>query len=391
MSDGPKSANRPATRMNPLPPPPLGAAKQIRRYLWVATAAIIVSFAAVWLWVATMPMAYLDPEYAFWRARRDLVRTCDLGEMLILGDSRAAAGILPAAMPVRTTNLAMGGGKPIEALAVLRRALACPGRPERVVISLDAVHFMQPDLFWERTVRYDLLDRDDLRELAALSRDTGDWTVFEARRTDGLPAEIRIALYRIRFPSLYFGNLLKGGVFLRWWSNQAGHAATIASRGQHFFGTDTGSDAVAIEGSLHDFTPSPVLDRYFDILLALLEQHGITAHFVSMPVNQATGRATLAAVTVALQAYLHRKSDLYPRFHVSGPVMPVWHDHWFGDGFSHLNPAGAARFSAHLASCVAAWRAGTSAADGCAASAEPPTDRSVSMVVIAPSPDQGPR
>ena len=360
----------------------------MRRYLWVAATTMIASFAAVWLWVATMKMAYLDPEYAFWRARQDLVQNCDLGEMLILGDSRAAAGILPSAMGPRTTNLAMGGGKPIEALAVLRRALACPVRPRRVVISLDAVHFMQPDLFWERTVRYDLLDRADLRDLAALSRETGDWSVFDARRTDGLPAELRIALYRMGFPSLYFGNLLKGGVFLRWWNNQAGYAATIASRGQHFFGTEAGSDAVAIEGTLRHFTPSVVLDAYFDRLLALLEQHGIVSHFVSLPVNQATANATPPTVVTAFQAYLQRKADRFPRFHVSGPVLPVWPDRWFGDGFSHLNPAGAAQFSTRLASCVAAWTEGAPAADGCATSGDPPTDRTVSLVVVAPSPSQ---
>ena len=192
------------------------------RYLWLVATSALASFAAVGLWVAAMPMAYLDPEYAFWRARQDLVRSCDLGRMLILGDSRAAAGILPGAMPLPTTNLAMGGGKAIEALVVLRRSLACPDPPERVIISLDAAHFMQPDLFWERTVRYGLLDRQDLRELAAASRAHNDWSVFDARRTDGLPADVRIALYRTWFPSLYFSNLAKGGVFMRWWTNRAG-------------------------------------------------------------------------------------------------------------------------------------------------------------------------
>ena len=373
-----------STDLNRLTAPP----GRMRRYAWIAAAAMIASLGAVWLWVATLKMAYLDPEYAFWRARQDLVRTCDLGGMLILGDSRAAAGILPAAMPLQTTNLAMGGGKPIEALAVLRRALACPVPPDRVVISLDAVHFMQPDLFWERTVRYDLLDRADLRELAGLSHQTGDWSVFDARRTDGLPPEMRIALYRMGFPSLYFGNLLKGGVFLRWWNNQAGHAATIASCGQHFFGTDAGSDAVAIEGTLRHFTPSVVLDHYFDRLLMLLDQRGIVAHFVSLPVNQATGHATSPTVVAAFQAYLHEKSQRFPRFHLSGPVLPVWPDRWFGDGFSHLNPSGAARFSARFADCVAAWTAGAPAGHGCATTDDPSTDRAVPAVEATRPPPQ---
>jgi hypothetical protein len=33
---------------------------------------------------------------------------------------------------------------------------------------------------------------------------------------------------------------------------------------------------------------------------------------------------------------------------VTGPVVRPWEDKWFGDGFSHLNPAGAERFSAQF-------------------------------------------
>jgi hypothetical protein len=179
-------------------------------------------------------------------------------------------------------------------------------------------------------------------------------------------------------------------VFLRWWNNQAGYAAAIASRGQHFFGTDPGSSEMAIEGTLRHFRPAPVLDLYFDRLLALLEQHAIVAHFVSLPVNQATSRATPPAVVTEFQAYLQRKQERYPGFHVSGPVLPIWEDQWFGDGFSHLNPAGAARFSTRLARCVAAWTEGAPAKDACRTTETPPTDQSVSMVVAAPSADRTP-
>ena len=44
---------------------------------------------------------------------------CDIGEAIILGDSRAAAGILPDRLPFKATNLAVGGGEAIEAYAAL--------------------------------------------------------------------------------------------------------------------------------------------------------------------------------------------------------------------------------------------------------------------------------
>ena len=61
------------------------------------------SFAVVWLWVATMPMAFMDAEYPSWRAKQVLTERCDLGETIILGDSRAAADIMPRRLPFRAT------------------------------------------------------------------------------------------------------------------------------------------------------------------------------------------------------------------------------------------------------------------------------------------------
>ena len=112
-----------------------------RRYLAVLALTAVVGFALVWAWVAAMPLAYLDPEYPAWRAKLDLLRRCDLGDVLVVGDSRAAVDVMPALLPVRATNLAVGGGETIEAYVALSRALACPVPPRRVVISLDAGAF----------------------------------------------------------------------------------------------------------------------------------------------------------------------------------------------------------------------------------------------------------
>ena len=71
-----------------------------------------------------------------------MLQRCDLGEVLVVGDSRAAVDVMPALLPVQVTNLAVGGGMPIEAYIAVARALACPVPPRRVVISLDAAHFV---------------------------------------------------------------------------------------------------------------------------------------------------------------------------------------------------------------------------------------------------------
>ena len=325
-----------------------------RNFLAMVGTIAMVLFGLTWLWIAAMPMAYLDPEYPAWRAKQVLLANCDLGDILILGDSRAATAMMPAGWRVRATNLAVGGGEPIEALAALDRALQCPLPPRQVILSFDAVHFVQPDLFWERTARFGFVDAREIATLRAVSHRLGDVSIYELRHTDGLPSWLRDDMYRVRFPSLYFTSLTKGGILLRWARNRATLNATLAARGQYFFGTAAGSDIVAADGHLPAFQPLPVLEWYFNRILQQLAEHGIPAVFIAVPMNDATARATARDVATAFRAWLAGYEAGYPGFRVVGDVMPHWPDAWFGDGFAHLNPAGATRFSAYLERCLAA-------------------------------------
>lgn len=341
----------------------------MRAYLAVAALSAGCILALVWTWVVLMPLAFLDPEYPAWVAKQEMLARCDVGEAVVVGDSRAAADIMPALMPRTTTNLAVGGGEAIEALSVARRALACPHPPRTALISLNPGQFVHPDLFWERTVRFGFLRPAEIAELARASRATGDWSVYDNGHGDGLTGRLRAALYAVHFPTLYFGSLVKGGVFLRLWGNRRALAEHLASRGQYFFGTAPGCGDVAIEGHLDAFQPLPVLDLYFDRLLALLDAHGVQAIFVTMPVNRETWGASRPALRSGFAAYLGRYEAKYPNFRVVTPTMIGWPDRFFGDDFSHLNPAGARRLSAHLARCLGG-DGGACALDGNAALAQ---------------------
>lgn len=344
----------------PSPASPLAPAAEPRDTLSPASfllntgGAFIVLFGLVWLWVVAMPLAFLDPEYPSWLAKQHLLAACDIGEVLILGDSRAAAGVMPLRLPVRATNLAVGGGEAIEALAAFDRAMACPSPPKRLIVSLDAVHFTRPDLFWERTARFGFLDGAEIATLRRVSHELGDVSVYELRHTDGLPSWLRDAMYRVRFPSLYVGSLLKGGVLLRWPRNRRTLEAGLAARGHYVFGTAGGSGAVAADGNLRDFRPLPVLAWYFDRLLAQAGQAGVRVDFVAVPMNEATARQVDPEVHRAFRVWLAIHETRYPGFHVLGEAMPHWPDRYFGDGFAHLNPEGAARFSSGLGLCLEA-------------------------------------
>ncbi len=319
------------------------------RYLRLLILTGFVTFSAVWLWVATMPMAFMDAEYPSWRAKQVLLDQCHLGDTVILGDSRAAADILPRRLPFTATNLAVGGGEAIEAYTAMVRALACPNPPVRVIISIGPTHFVSPDLFWERSVRYGHFSAIDLAVLREASRRSGDMSVYARNPVDELPLLIRDWLYEVRFPTLYFASLGHGGGALRWSRNQQVLQETLAARGQYFFGTDHGSEVVASEGHLSAFRVLPILDHYFNRLLALLNERGIEANFVAMPLNDATWSQVHPEVRDAFLGYLKSYERRYPGFHVASDIMPHWPDRFFGDRFCHLNIEGAERFSDQLA------------------------------------------
>jgi len=350
---------QPSSALPPKPATEGGGSLHPQRYLLVVAAAAALAFGAVWLFVAAAPLAFLDPEYPYWLAKQELLQRCDIGTVLVVGDSRAAVDIIPARLGVKTTNLAVGGGEAIEAYAALRHALACPDPPRRVVISFDAAHFVRPDLFWDRSVRFGALDFAELADLRAVSERLGDVSILDQKHADGLPRGIRAFLYAARFPGLYFNSVLKGGVVLRWRDNHAALRAGLASRGQYYFGTAPGSSVVAIDGHVDHFAALPVLDAYFNRLLALLASRHIQADFVAMPLNDSTRRAVNPALLEGFSAYLAGYAARYPNFHILGPLMPSWDDAWFGDGFAHLNPVGAVRFSEGFGTCLRARLAAT--------------------------------
>jgi hypothetical protein len=306
-------------------------------YLAVLAGTMIGGLALAWVWVLAAPLAFLDPEYPYWRAKQALLESCDLGRVLVLGDSRAAVDIMPARIAVPVTNLAVGGGETIEAHAALARALACGRQPERVILSFDLSHFVRPDLFWERSVRFGFVDLAELRALRRTGERLGDASFAAAHAPDGLPGPVRDWLYAARFPPLYGASLAKAGIALRWPANRRALAAGLAARGQYFFGTDPGSDAVATDASVTAFAVPPVLDAYFEDILAMLAARRIPVDFVAM---------------------LARAAARHGDFHVVGPLLVAWPDRFFGDGFGHLNPRGAALFSDWFGACLEARMAG---------------------------------
>ncbi|WP_428376812.1 hypothetical protein [Lichenicoccus sp.] len=324
----------------------------VGRYLLVMGLVLAIGLGFSWLWSATMKLAFLDPEYAAWSAKQDLVARCDLGDLLVLGDSRAGAGMMPTRLPGNGINISVGGAKPVEMYFFLRRAMACPNMPHHVLLSIDAGHFHSTDTFWERSARFGTFSVADLHEIEAVARKTGDESLFDQPRADGLPNLVRDVLYATSFPTLNFASMVRGGLFLRYAHNVEERSKTLRARGHHLFGDADGDSAEADDASLDSFQVLPLEGWYFERMLQEMQARGIRVDFVTVPVNEATARHITPQLRKGFTEYLAAAASKYPNFHVLVAPIPSMPDRYFGDVFAHLNQGGAERFSASLAAAL---------------------------------------
>ena len=145
-------------------------------------------------------------------------------------------------------------------------------------------------------MKYGFVGPADLALLRRLERETGDASLASPKLPDGLPAWLRDGCTPGGFRRCISAAWPRAACSCGCGATRRRSPTALAARGQYFFGRDAGSSTVAIEGHMAAFTPLPVLDRYFDRMLALLAARGIPADFIAMPMNQATGRAVLPGV-----------------------------------------------------------------------------------------------
>ncbi|MBW4022128.1 MAG: hypothetical protein HIU92_03180 [Proteobacteria bacterium] len=319
-----------------------------RRFLRLCLTAFVLIFGLVWLYTATLPMAFLTRDYPAWIAKRHMLASCDLGSLAVFGDSRAMAGVEPLALPFRATNFAFSGSSPIEAYFALGRALRCKTLPKAVVIAYSSGKYVTDDDYWNISTRIGLLNFADMQSVRATSRHLDDREIDRLPPAANVMPIVREAMYALRFPTIYFDSIVNGYVFGRYLHNRDAEHAILKDRGQAFFGTADGSSGIAAEAEIPRFRLSPVIDTYFKDMLLELARRNVPVYLVSLPINDATCRQMNPGLRTGFLSYLRKTVASDPDARLLGPTMPCWHDRFFGDQF-HLNASGASRFTHILA------------------------------------------
>ena len=334
-------------------------------FLWSSAAAFVVCFGLIWAYVVLCPMAFLDRDYPLWMAKRTMLAAGRPGMVAVFGDSRAVAGIMPAAMPLPVVNFALSGTSPIETWFAVRRALDCPTPPRLVVIAHGALKFTGDSDYWRFGARMGFFSYRDMRGIEADAARLHDDTLARLEEGDHLSPRLRAALYAWRFPMFYFNSLLHGYVAGRWRYNRAAQEAALAASGHALFGTDPGSDETASEAGATAFAPAPLIDSYYARTLALLQARHVPVVLLAMPVNRATYARTSPRFRAQFAAYLHATAGRFDNVTVMGPAVGCWPDAAYGDAW-HFNAAGAEAFSRAFGARLVQMQAGGDDGDGTA-------------------------
>lgn len=315
----------------------------------IAVTALLTLF-ALWCYTKFEAMAFMESGYGIWKAKETFIERCDFGSDVYLGDSQADAGIVPHRLSAASTNLALAGGTAIESNFFLRRILACPNPPRRVVLSfgLIALQVVQPFL-WETAERYRTLGLTELRDVSTTADMLGDHSYARVETRDGTTGVLRDLIYGLHLPSIYFSALLEGRLFMRRSPNLARFSEVINSRGYPNYRQPAIANHERFSQFEKSFEALPLQVYYLDTMVNELEQRHIEVDFLITPIDRSEG-IDLSAIG-QYQAFLAKEQARYPSLHILQSDVPLWDSRMFVDGV-HLNNAGAEKFTALLDGCL---------------------------------------
>lgn len=290
------------------------------------------------LYCALFPMWYMDEEYAMYRQQKDyVVENRDANRVLIIGDSRTKAGMIPDELSADCYNLALGGTTPIEGYYTLKEYLSAHPAPEYVVVAYAPMHYMDVDALWTRNIYFHVMNRKDAGELfqtAAGCRDNANILIENYR--------LEYAMYEFYMPNKYCTALKNAAFIGRHGANEQKYAQVEAERGHNFFGTANGSSDVNGEAKEEDFVPSDVITLYMQKIFDLCKEQGIRVVVEQLPMNE-TSRAILTEdFKDHYREYMLELSQANPTVQIFGDFYMYPND-YFGDA-DHLNQTGASEY-----------------------------------------------
>lgn len=291
------------------------------------------------LFTLIFPLHYMAVEYSMWAEEKDYTLHGEAANTLIIGDSRAKSGLIPALISTDENtvyNMAVGGTTSIEMYYALDTYLKNHPAPDHAVILFAPYHFCDIDN-WNQTLYYNYLSIPQLSEVYYHAIQFHDPVILADNWfTDVLS-------YKLRLPNKYLAAQYNAGFIGRYADNQSKWNSVRNDLGYTEFGTDAGNDGANYETHHEVFDSSALLVYYYDHLLTLCDENDIRVTIAQSPINQASYDLITDEFWQGYHEMLSEEATKHPNITVNYDVVP-YDNKYFGDN-NHLNKEGAIKYS----------------------------------------------
>lgn len=286
------------------------------------------------------PMGYMDEEYPSWRYAKMVQNgkeiVTDKGDAsLILGDSRAAADLVPVMIGENYVNIGVGGATPIEMYYTLEHYIENNGIPKRVIIMFAPFHYSYMDNYKTRTMYFHHLTFGEAMNVYDKGRS------YKAAVFDDLDRFDILSMY-LRLPDSYLPALINARGNGRSYVNRELYADKVEKRGHSLYGTADGCDDINYEANYTEMNRGGehlLITYYFERLLKLCSGNGIDTVLLQPPMNEASYNKLDPSYVKEYKSYIVKFANDNPNIRFENEI-PCYANEYFGDA-SHLNERGA--------------------------------------------------
>ena len=320
----------------------------MRSFLTALTFVFIAGLGFSWKWGLDHRLSYMSRDYALLTGKKILIDQYSRPGLAVFGDSIVLDGVQPERLGPGVINCAMNGSTPIESYFLIKRLIKAPARPQAVLLSYNAYHFVHPDFYWENTVKFGLVSGPEGGEVMDRIIQLKDAELLSGSGIWNLEQRLYSFLLSRGFPPYYISSLVAEPFGVRQRENEEALKVIAQTRGQYYFPLSDGSQSLNADTQLKTFIVSPVVDYYFKQTLKILKSENIPVYFYAMPVNESSVPHLDSGVVKGYREYLEGQAKADPQFHILSKWLTVYPWKLFSD-YAHLNEKGTLRFNHEFA------------------------------------------
>lgn len=298
--------------------------------------------------IALCPDCYMDEEYPAWKYTKNYVRASgDDADILILGDSRAMADLIPDVLTDGSgktcVNIAVGGATPMEMYYFYVDYLKNHEAPHTAIVMFAPFHYTYMDNYKTRTLYFNALTYGEYSELLKVAdRYDSESVLFKDQAQYHLSCAMKL-------PDVYLPAIYNARFIGRKADNEKRYNDLVISKGQGYFGTADGNSDKAYEATYSEMTDNgdaKLLTFYAEALYALLSSGCENVILVQPPMNETTYDNLKESYVNQYKEYIKNICMDYDNIFCSYE-FERYENEYFGDS-SHLNEKGANKYSAEF-------------------------------------------